>query len=268
MSQSTTVREDAVFLEICKKLHDIQATKSVANTGAGKRQDGAVFENLMVAYWDRLAEICIANGSSVQYAADTPKSKRKYAVLSLKEKKLVLPCPESKIPERFGMYRSTLRMRFKAKDILAQYPSLESTISSWAPDQGKFSGVDYRKQYENKVTEFDDTIIKLQGETLVEKILLEYKTSKSSKGKSIDGNAHERLSFQMLQYAEIAPMYNSCSLMVFSNGAFGQYENKYHMFFRLQMERLKVLSGFRATFNSSIGEYVSRAQELLDWLTD
>jgi hypothetical protein len=266
MVQPSLVSEDSVFLDICKRLHEIQATESVANTGAGKRQDGAVFEHLMVEYWDRLAQICVFHGASVAYTADNATAKKKYAVLSRGNRNLVLPCSDSKPVTKFGIHRNSLRLRFKAKDILAQYPSLESTIRSWAPEQGKFSGVDYRKQYEEKVTEFDDTIIKLEDGMLVEKVLLEYKTSKSSKGKSIDGNAHERLSFQMLQYAEIAPMFTSCSLLVFSNGAFGQYENKYHMFFRLQMERLKVLSGFKATFNSDIGEYVSRAQELHDWL--
>lgn len=101
-----------------------------------------------------------------------------------------------------------------------------------------------------------------------EKILLEYKTAKSSKGRQIDGNAHERLSFQIMQYLEVATRYTKCSLMVLANGAFIRYRNKYHVSFHVQAERLKNFAWFSMEHACTAPEYTCFLTGLLAWLFD
>ncbi|MGC9360482.1 MAG: hypothetical protein ACP5G7_08945 [Anaerolineae bacterium] len=85
---------------------------------------------------------------------------------------------------------------------------------------------------------------------------MEYKTAKSSKGISLDGNAHERLSFQILQYLEIATRYPRCSLVVIANGAFAFYRNKYHVSFRTQADRLSNFCWFEMLRLCTQAEYL------------
>ena len=91
--------------------------------------------------------------------------------------------------------------------------------------------------YAGLSTGFDDTIVLEQDGVLFEKILLEYKTAKPKHGKKVtprvDANAHERLTFQTMQYLEAATRYPACSLMVIANGAFSRYRNKYHVQFHV-----------------------------------
>lgn len=92
--------------------------------------------------------------------------------------------------------------------------------------------------YEKKTTKFDFTIVCESKGVLQEKLLFEYKSAKSSKGISVDGNAHERLSFQTLQYLEVASMIPNTSFNILASSAFSKYENKYHVSFNQQGVRL------------------------------
>jgi hypothetical protein len=115
-------------------------------------------------------------------------------------------------------------------------------------------------------TNFDDCVVLEDRGTLKHKLLLEYKTAKSSRGTGIDGNAHERLSFQILQYLEVATQYPACSLEVIANGAFKNYRNKYHLGFKQQANRLKSFRWFEMTYRCESHEYTALASGLLHWL--
>jgi len=128
--------------------------------------------------------------------------------------------------------------------------------------------------YEGMRTDFDDTIILEESGTLIEKFLIEYKTAKTSNRKlaktskqpKIDGNVHERLTFQMMQYLEAATRYTKCSFAVITNGAFIRYRNKYHVNFHIQADRLSCFRWFSMRYMSSAQKYLDFAQSLMIWL--
>jgi hypothetical protein len=256
------------LIRIAGEMYRIEATASESNTGAGKRQDGAVFEHLMLEYWNAVADLCVSRGATARHVMVAKSSSKHYVELSAGKRRIVIPSQVSEAAVTAPWMKANLQVAFKSKDILSQYPDLASEVAKWAPDEGSYSGAKYKSLFEDKKTEFDDTFLKFDGDLLVEKVLLEYKTAKSSKGVALDGNAHERLTFQMMQYLEISPLYSKCSMMVFANGAFGRYKNKYHFHFRLQMHRLANFEGFNASFNSSASEYLLQANVLADWLLD
>ncbi len=92
--------------------------------------------------------------------------------------------------------------------------------------------------YAGRTTNFDWSVALSDRGVLVEKMLFEYKSAKSSLGDSIDGNAHERLAFQTLQYLEIASRLPACSLNIVMSSAFAKHRNKYHPSFNQQSIRL------------------------------
>lgn len=123
--------------------------------------------------------------------------------------------------------------------------------------------------YKALKTTFGGTVLLTENGALIEKILILYKTAKSTKDEKIDGNAHERLSFQIMQYLEAAKRYPRCSLVVIANGAYVKYENKYHVNFHVQADRLnKHFSWFKMEFACTSAEYERFLESLLAWLFD
>ncbi|MSQ29568.1 MAG: hypothetical protein EXR68_03660 [Dehalococcoidia bacterium] len=122
--------------------------------------------------------------------------------------------------------------------------------------------------FDRMTTRFDDTVVLEDNGVLIEKILLEYKTSKAGDGKRLDANVHERLSFQMMQYLEVATRFMKCSLVVISNGAFARYRNKYHPGFHVQADRLSNFAWFSMYHACTISEYERYFNGLLKWLFD
>lgn len=115
-------------------------------------------------------------------------------------------------------------------------------------------------------TKFDDTVLLEESDVLKHKFLFEYKTAKSTRGQQIDGNAHERLSFQIMQYLEVATRYPQCSLVVLANGAFARYRNKYHVSFKVQADRLRCFKWFEMQHLCTSTEYARLVRRLLDWI--
>ena len=113
---------------------------------------------------------------------------------------------------------------------------------SFAPpsreDSARYHGNRYPALFARMTTNFDFSGALVTEGALREKLLFEYKYAKSSNREAVDGNAHERLSFQVLQYLEIALRYPSCSLNVIAAQAFSEYRNKYHPSFNQQAIRL------------------------------
>lgn len=157
-------------------------------------------------------------------------------------------------------------MAFSVSDLIAAFPTEAEAVSRYAPDTGPFAGSNYPGIYSGLATKFDDTVILEQGGILREKLLLEYKTAKSSGQRQIDGNAHERLSFQVMRYLEVATRYTRCSLVVMANGAFVRYRNKYHVSFHVQADRLANFSWFSMEHACTVSEYTRLLSGLLSWL--
>ena len=138
--------------------------------------------------------------------------------------------------------------------------------SQVCPADRPYAGPAYPALYNGLTTKFDDTVVLVDGHVLREKILLEYKTAKSSDSQHVDGNAHERLSFQIMQYLEVATRYTKCSLMVMANGAFIRYRNKYHVNFHVQVDRLNNFAWFSMEHACTVVEYSRFVTGLLSWL--
>lgn len=101
---------------------------------------------------------------------------------------------------------------------------------------------------------------------------IESVTGKSSDGEKLDGNAHERLSYKILQYIEMmqsAEGGNACELFVFGNGAFSQYRNRFYPSTQRHLKRMAaVFEGFRAELAVGVDEYMALTNRILDWLGD
>jgi hypothetical protein len=159
-----------------------------------------------------------------------------------------------------------LEVVFPVADLVAAFPTEAEAVGRYAPGSGPYAGSRYPGIYSGLTTKFDDTVVLEDAGVLREKLLLEYKTAKSSGGRQIDGNAHERLSFQIMQYLEVATRYTKCSLVVFANGAFIRYRNKYHVNFHVQADRLKNFAWFSMEHACTLGEYSQLLDDLLSWL--
>lgn len=143
---------------------------------------------------------------------------------------------------------------------------MSDAIARYAPPHGPFADDRYPRMYEGLSTSFDGTMLLEDGGVLKHKVLLEYKTGKSSAGRHIDGNAHERLSFQVMQYLEAATRYTRCSLVILANGAFASYRNKYHVSFHMQADRLANFAWFNMRYLCTAPEYLAYLQDMADCL--
>lgn len=262
------------------RIHDVvafEAGPSQANTGTGSRREGDEFEDRVRTIWEELA---LNHPSDVTCRRElVPKEVRivprgsSFYVLSKESRRIYLPAPKVSTLEfeHIDVSERWIATRFFVKDLIASFPGTDVVVSSYAPrdstESDKFFGKLYPDIYSRRETNFDDTIVLVQDGVIKEKILLEYKTGKPNEGKTaIDGNAHERLSFQILQYLEVAQQYPRCSLSVFTNSAFVRYRNKYHVNFHIQGARLEVYDIFRMRYMATAREYLAFVSQLLDFL--
>lgn len=249
-----------VLKEALRRLEDFEAPGSVPNTGTGARSDGAQFEIHVKDMWTAFAGRAATLGAVREVVGV---DNRYYAKLLADHRALLVPIL-SDIQEKSDM--RWLEVDFDVENLVESYPGTSTAINRYAPSSGKFSGARYPLMYRGRKTKFDDTILLIDRGMLHEKILLEYKTAKSSRKTSIDGNAHERLSFQIMQYLEVATRYTRCSLMIMANGAFVRYRNKYHVNFHVQADRLKNFSWFKMDYACTSDEYSRFLESLLAWL--
>jgi hypothetical protein len=101
------------------------------------------------------------------------------------------------------------------------------------------------------------------------RILTEYVTGKSSKGEKMDGNAHERLSYKLLQYLELyaEDATDKCELFVFGNGAFAKYSNRFYPFMQRQFERMAAaFPNFKAVWAVEVPDFLALGQRIVEWL--
>jgi len=141
---------------------------------------------------------------------------------------------------------------------------------------------DYKRLYHGTNMKFDGILMFVEGidssdHIGVDKIrsiaILEIKSAKSSNGRSIDGNAHERFSFQMLQYLILSEYVNknphlpNVSLLLMTNSSFLRYNNKYHAAFGIHSLLLSTCSShFRFRMISDEGQYASFFTLMHKWI--
>jgi hypothetical protein len=107
----------------------------------------------------------------------------------------------------------------------------------------------------------------LERAHLDKKILVEIKSAKSSRGNTIDGNAHERFSFQNMEYLEIAALYPRTQLLLLTNDVFLRYKNKYHTAFGVHAIRLmNAFCFYEFDMVSTSEQYVRLFKKWEKWL--
>ena len=250
---------------LAAKMEAFEASASVANTGPGGRREGEHFERLAARLWLAFRLLAESSGATVEVVAGV--GARRYAKLTVGPRSIFVPTSASDGISNPGAEQSRwLEVVFGVSDLVGAFPTEAEAVRRYAPSTGPYAGQTYPAIYNGLTTKFDDTVVLVDGGVLREKIMLEYKTAKSSAGRQIDGNAHERLSFQIMQYLEVATRYTKCSLMVMANGAFIRYRNKYHVNFHVQADRLKNFAWFSMEHACTTTEYTCFLTGLLFWL--
>lgn len=253
------------ILTITERMERFEASESVANTGTGSRREGEGFERLIGELWEAVRRHAAERGAACTFVAGV--GNRRWARLAVANRALFLPNnPHAPVSDPGAQPSRWLEVVFPVSDMIAAFPTEPEAIQRYAPESGPFAGPQYPGIYSGMTTKFDDTVVLEEGGVLREKLLMEYKTAKSSAGRQIDGNAHERLSFQIMQYLEVATRYTKCSLTVFANGAFIRYRNKYHANFHVQADRLANFAWFSMEYACTASEYSHFLSGLLSWL--
>ncbi len=252
-------------LAIAARMEAFEASESVANTGTGSRREGEGFERLLGEMWEAVRRHSVERGAACTFVCGV--GNRRWARLAIGPRALYLPNnPHAPLSDPAAQPSRWLEVVFPVAEMIAAFPTEAEAIHRYAPASGPYAGRQYPGIYSGMTTKFDDTVVLEDGGVLREKLLLEYKTAKSSAGRQIDGNAHERLSFQIMQYLEVATRYTKCSLMVMANGAFIRYRNKYHVNFHVQADRLKNFAWFSMEHACTTTEYARFLTGLLSWL--
>lgn len=250
---------------LAQSMEAFEASESVPDTGTGARREGEDFERLIARFWLCFRRVAESGGARVTTVAGV--GKRRYAKLTVGQRSISVPTSASDgLTDASATPPRWLEVEFGVSELVAAFPNEAEAVRRYAPEAGPFAGQQYPTIYSGLRTEFDDTVVLEEGGVLREKILMEYKTAKSSAGRGIDGNAHERLSFQIMQYLEVATRYTKCSLMVMANGAFIRYRNKYHVNFHVQADRLTNFAWFSMEHACTATEYNRFLMGLLSWL--
>ncbi len=139
------------------------------------------------------------------------------------------------------------------------------------PERIPYTETEYKRIYQDLKTNFDGVILFIEGDELLSKNLVEIKSAKSSKRKTkspkIDGNAHERFSYQNLDYVEISAIYPKTELLLLTNDAYVRYRNKYHTGFAVHALRLsQAFWWYKFSMVSSAGQYFRLFEGWIDWL--
>ena len=234
--------------------------------------EGGEFEVLVQLMWNSFSDVCEAGGA-VRTQENGARFRKKLVWhrhvvhrLVVGDRQLIIPFQDVRDNEPGITGPRWLETEFAVQELVDGFPGTANAIRNYAPATGPFAGEQYPQMYAGMSTGFDDTVVLVEAGVLREKILLEYKTAKSSTGGQIDGNAHERLSFQIMQYLEAATRYTKCSFVVLANGAFVRYKNKYHVNFNVQAERLRNFAWFSMEHACTTAGYTRFLSGLLSWL--
>lgn len=255
---------DKQLMRLAGQLEAFEASRSRPRTGTGSRREGERFESLVRRFWRRLGHILAKLPSTSSCVVSV--GRRRYRHLSRRSRSLFLPTTDEPThalhlpPEWFDV-------SFDVDQLIGRYPGFQTAVQRYAPRSGPYAATKYPRMFSGMQTTFDDTILLVECDTLRNKLLLEYKTAKSSKGTQIDGNAHERLSFQIMQFLEIATHFPRATLLLVANGAYVRYRNKYHVNFHVQADRLSAFAWFNMKQLYEKDDYLGFSNCLTAWLT-
>lgn len=250
--------------EIAEQMEAFEATASVPGTPTGSRRDGGKFEDLCLGFWDAVAAHCVQNGATIQ--GGTLVGQRGWTGLAFGGRSIWLPVSHGQTGTAVPRINEWVKTTYAVTALVDRYPGTKRAIEAFSPASGHFAGEKYPLIFQNLTTGFDGSIIFVRDGILIRKMLLEYKTAKASAGTQIDGNAHERLSFQIMQYLEVATQYPAASFCVIANGAYLRYRNKYHVNFKIQAERLRCFAWFDMNFMCTSEEFMRLAEKCERWL--
>lgn len=234
------------------------AGESLPNTGAGTRREGQAFECWGRDVWDELRLHWVSSGVRAKYVA-WPGRKRSWARLARGGRAIYLPSgPLDLVHTTQGKEQLSRRIY---QDSIVQNAIKDGIVC------GEARTLTNALTHAGRYTELDDLIVLENEGALVDRIFVEYKSAKRNGSRNaVDGNAHERLSFQMMQCLEVALTGEPCALVVLCNGVFVDYANKYHSSFRIQAGRLRRFAGFRMQHVCSEDEYADLLERLDGWL--
>jgi len=197
-----------------------------------------------------------------------------YVSLNNNNRSIIWNFPKLKVHNLARSNSTTVRYSWLARkyDVSLWYnPALGAlTQRGWVPipqDVTEFCAEKYPKIYEGAQIAFDGTIALVESNELRRKVFIEVKSAKSSNGKRVDGNAHERFSYQNLEYLELATFYPATQLLLLTNAAFVKYRNKYHTGFGVHAVRLSNAFGFYSfDMVSTKSQYVRLLNSWKSWL--
>lgn len=219
---------------------------AIPKTAAGVRQEGHQFEAAVKQGWIIFAQEITQIGTihvvlpqrDGQHRCLKVQSRRGPWAIFFDYSADMAVFAESEISE--DVPPNWLAKKFSVSDLLRD--QLGAGPYSFAPptpaDSPLYYGENYPKMFAGMTTSFDFSGTLVANGALREKMLFEVKYGKSSNDDRIDGNAHERLGFQILQYLEIAQRFPSCSLNVIASQSFSEHRIKYHPGFNQQAARL------------------------------
>jgi hypothetical protein len=265
------------FDEIGNVIATYSGGPSLAGVPAGGRPEGAEFERAVATAWITFVQqmksvaTIYAVGSRRQGQPSAIKIQSHagpWAIYLNRSDELAALADETteeNVPPEW------LRLKFDVSELLLAH--LGPGPYPFAPrdqrDSRNYHGENYPALFAGRTTNFDFGGALAERGQLKEKLLFEYKYAKSTGGSGIDGNAHERLSFQILQYVEIALQYPACSLNVIAAQAFSEYKNKYHPSFNQQATRLNsVFQQVHFRYAACRSEYVALFTAFAQYLTD
>jgi hypothetical protein len=250
---------------------------SLPGVPAGARPEGGLFEEAVLAAWGLFAEGVEPIAEIYEIEPSRPGQPQAIGIESKRGPwRLYLRHHEKLVPYARGQKTSDihpawLQKRFLVSELLEEH--LGPGPYSFAPkdnnDSSRYFGDNYPALFARKTTDFDFSGALVENDILKEKLLFEYKYCKSTNGVGVDGNAHERLAFQVLQYVEIALRFPVCSMNVIAAQAFSEFKNKYHPAFNQQSIRLsETFSKLHFRFAACRSDYMALFQCLANFLSE
>ncbi|GIW38888.1 MAG: hypothetical protein KatS3mg075_369 [Meiothermus sp.] len=197
-----------------------------------------------------------------------------YLGLSYRNRSIIWNLPSLNVSSQSKKDNQTVRYSWLARkyDVSIWYDRVLGALDNrgWVPipeDETNYHGERYSEIYKGSQITFDGTIALIESDQLRRKIFIEAKSAKSSNKGRIDGNAHERFSYQNLEYLELATLYPSTQLLLLTNDAFVRYKNKYHTGFGVHAVRLSNAFGFYSfDMVSTKSQYVRLFNSWKSWI--
>lgn len=246
--------------DACRRLAATEAGPSLVGRPVGAAPGGGDFELAVRAVWVALVRSLAGLGLAVDAVRSGEALLTRLSNPEFQSGLIVALPPRGALGEAFTASKEVPaywgRRVFAVTDLVDG-----AQVARFAPptaeDSPQFFGARYPGMFGGAKTAFDFNVVCERSGVFLDKMLFEYKAGKSTNGARLDGNVHERLGYQSLQYLEVALRHPNTSFNVIASSAFARYRNKYHVTFNQQAERLgETYSFFRMRFVACESEYL------------